>query len=54
MQGLGGPDYQQLRLGLHATSFRTGALEWSAALGFATDSDRRSGLYGRLGVLARY
>lgn len=54
VQGLGGPNYQQFRAGAHITSFRSGLFEWSAGAGFATDSDGRSGAYGRLGVLARY
>lgn len=28
-------------------------LEWSAVLGYATDSDHRSSLYVRLGLLTR-
>jgi hypothetical protein len=52
-QALGGPDYQQWRIGVHATSLKTGALEWQAGVGFATDSDKRSGVYARLGVLTR-
>ena len=54
VQALGGPNYQQVRIGGHVTSLRSGMFEWSAGIGFATDSDRRSGMYGRLGVLARY
>lgn len=52
-QALGGSGYQQWRLGIHVTSLQTGQLEWSAGLGFATDSDRRSGFYARLGLLTR-
>ncbi len=51
--GLGGDRYSQLRLGVHATSFRTGSLEWTAGLGFARDSDERNGFYVRMGVLTR-
>lgn len=47
-------DYEQFRLGVHATAFRYENFEWSAALGYARDSDDRSGLYGRLGLLTRY
>jgi Cellulose biosynthesis protein BcsS len=53
-QVLGCADYRQYRAGLHATALKIGRLEWSAGGGWATDSDRRSGGYGRLGVLARY
>lgn len=44
---------RQARVGLHVTGLRTGAWEWSAALGFAHDSDGFYGLYGRFGVLVR-
>jgi hypothetical protein len=53
VQGLQSGEYGQLRIGAHATAFKTGDLEWSAAAGWALDSDDRSGLYGRLGVIAR-
>ncbi len=46
-------DYRQYRVGVHATAFKTGAFEWSAAIGGASDSDRRSGAYGRIELLAR-
>jgi hypothetical protein len=46
-------DYRQFQVGMHATAFRTGDFEWSAAAGWTTDSDHRSGAYGRLGVLVR-
>jgi hypothetical protein len=47
-------DYQQLRLGAHVTGFRIDGLEWSAAGGWAVESDGRAGPYLRLGVNARY
>jgi len=47
-------DYQQLRFGAHVTGFRIDALEWSAAGGWAIESDRRSGPYLRLGFNTRY
>jgi hypothetical protein len=50
---LGGANYQQYRLGMHATSFKYGPLEWSAGLGYVRDSDRRGGIYSRIGVLTR-
>jgi hypothetical protein len=53
-------DYRQYRLGLHVTAFKPDPLdwkerviEWSAAIGWAGDSDHRSGVYGRLGMLTR-
>jgi hypothetical protein len=45
--------YRQWRAGLHVTALRTGPFEWSAAIGWAGDSDRRSGIYGRLSVFTR-
>jgi Cellulose biosynthesis protein BcsS len=53
-QVFGCADYRQYRAGLHATALKVGKLEWSAGGGWVTDSDRRSGAYGRIGVLARY
>ena len=44
---------QQYRIGAHLTGFRFDALEWSAAVGYVTDSYHRSGVYGRIGVLTR-
>jgi Cellulose biosynthesis protein BcsS len=54
-EGVYGGDetYRQLRFGAHLTGLRTGIVEWSAGAGWVTDSDRRSGMYGRLGVLVR-
>jgi hypothetical protein len=49
----GDETYRQLRFGAHVTGLRTDIFEWSAGLGWVTDSDRRSGIYGRLGVLVR-
>ena len=44
---------QQYRVGAHLTGFRLDALEWSAAVGYVTDSYHRGGIYGRIGVLTR-
>jgi hypothetical protein len=44
---------QQYRVGAHLTGFRLDALEWSAAVGYVTDSFGRNGIYGRIGVLTR-
>jgi hypothetical protein len=53
-QVYGGDGYAQLRFGLHVTSLKTGAdIEWSAAGGWAIDSDRRSSPYLRLGVMRK-
>jgi hypothetical protein len=49
-QYFGSDGYRQRRVGLHITSMKTDATEWSAALGFARDSDRHSSPYVRLGL----
>jgi hypothetical protein len=46
-------DYRQVRAGIHITAFKTRRFEWSAAAGWAADSDSRGGAYGRLGLLTR-
>ena len=38
----------QYRAGAHLTGFKLDALEWSAAVGYVTDSYHRSGVYGRI------
>jgi hypothetical protein len=54
VQAFGADDnYRQFRAGLHLTGLRTGAFEWSAGAGWATDTDDRSGAYGKLGVFTR-
>ena len=45
--------YRHLRIGGHLTSMKTGQYEWSAAGGWARDSDGRSSPYVRLGVMQR-
>jgi hypothetical protein len=52
-QVYGGDGYSQWRVGLHITSLKTGDAEWSAAGGWAFDSDSRSGPYLRLGFMQR-
>ncbi len=52
-QALGDGSYREYRLGLHATAWRTGAVEWSAGVGFARDDSNRSGAYTRFGLLVR-
>ena len=49
----GGDGYAQWRVGIHITSFKTGDAEWSAAGGWAIDSDHRSSPYLRLGFMQR-
>jgi hypothetical protein len=46
-------NYQQVRVGVHVTGFKFEPFEWSAGLGWANDSDDRSSLYGKLGVISR-
>ncbi len=53
LQVYGGDGYSQMRYGLHITSLKTGATEWSAAVGWAIDSDKRESPYLRLGFLQR-
>jgi len=45
--------YEQTRLGLHLTGFKTEDAEWSGAIGWSNDSDHRASLYVRFGVLTR-
>jgi hypothetical protein len=49
----GDHSYSELRIGIHATAFKTGLFEWSAGVGHVHDSDHRSGIYGHIGVLTR-
>lgn len=48
-----GDGYKQFRAGLHITGFRFAWVEWSAAAGWAMDSDDRDGFYARLGLHVR-
>ena len=48
-----GSNYRQFRVGVHVTGLKTQWFEWSGSLGWATDSDKRNGLYGKLGLLTR-
>ena len=45
--------YEQVRFGVHLTSFKTDEVEWSGAIGWSSDSDHRASAYVRLGVLTR-
>lgn len=45
--------YRQWRVGLHVTGLKAYDFEWSAALGYANDTDDRDSLYGRVGLLLR-
>ena len=56
-------NYQQVRAGIHVTGLNFSKFsrnymawlnyEWSAGLGFASDSDHRHSLYGRVSVIMR-
>lgn len=48
-----GDNYRQFRAGVHITGLKFEVFEWSAAVGWATDSDERDGAYGKLGLLLR-
>ena len=50
VQAFASDGYSQQRIGLHVTAFKTGTLEWSAASGYARDSDHRSSAYVRFGI----
>ena len=53
IQYIGAGEYRHLRLGAHVTSMKTGIYEWTAAGGWAEDSDGRASPYLRLGMLKR-
>lgn len=53
IQVYGGDGYSQFRIGAHITSLKTGDREWSAAVGWAVDTDKRDSPYVRLGLLQR-
>lgn len=50
-QAYGGDGYAQLRFGAHITSLKTGNTEWTAAGGWAADTDQRGSAYLRLGLM---
>ncbi len=45
--------YRHWRIGSHLTGLKIGRYEWSAAIGWASDSDSRSSPYVRLNFLTR-
>lgn len=53
IQYFGSDGYRHVRLGAHVTSMKTDDIEWSAAIGWASDSSRRSSPYVRLGLMRR-
>jgi hypothetical protein len=53
VQAFASNGYAQRRIGLHVTAYKTGDVEWSAATGYARDSDERSSAYFRFGVSTR-
>ena len=52
-QVYGGDGYRQFRVGAHITSLKTGTDEWSAAVGWAIDTDQRQSPYVRIGLMRR-
>jgi len=50
LQVLDSDGYRQSRVGLHLTSMKTDDVEWSAAIGYARDTDGQSSPYFRLGL----
>jgi Cellulose biosynthesis protein BcsS len=54
----GGPEYRQLRLGLHVTGLKVELFDWrfeyQGGIGYAFDDDDNDGIYARLGVLVRH
>jgi hypothetical protein len=53
IQYFGSDGYRHLRLGAHVTSLKTDDIEWSAAGGWAEDSQGRASPYLRLNLLKR-
>jgi hypothetical protein len=53
IQYFGSDGYRHLRLGAHITSMKADNVEWSAAAGWAGDSQGRTSPYLRLNVLKR-
>jgi hypothetical protein len=50
---LGADGYRQFRLGFHFTAMKTGEREWTAAGGWARDTDRQSSPYVRLNLMQK-
>ena len=53
IQYFGSDGYRQVRFGAHITSLKTDDIEWSAAGGWAGDSQGRASPYLRLNILKR-
>lgn len=53
VEASGDPVYRQYRVGVHVTSFRMAAFEWSLGAGYVEDNSDRAGLYGRVSLLTR-
>jgi len=53
IQYFGSDGYRHVRLGAHVTSMKTDDIEWSAAVGWASDSARRNSPYVRLNLMRR-
>ena len=53
VQYFGSDGYRHTRFGAHVTGLKTDTYEWSAAAGWARDSDHQSSPYVRLNVMTR-
>lgn len=53
IEASGDPVYRQYRVGLHVTSFRMAAFEWSLGAGYVEDNSDSAGFYGRISLLTR-
>lgn len=54
VQAFASDGYRQRRIGAHITALKLGGLEYSAATGYATDSDDRDSAYVRFGFSRRF
>jgi hypothetical protein len=54
VQAFASDGYRQQRFGAHITALKIGGLEYSAATGYATDSDHRDSAYVHFGFSRRY
>jgi len=53
VQYFGSDGYRHTRFGAHLAGLKTDTYEWSAAAGWARDSERQSSPYVRLNVMTR-
>ena len=53
VHAVGDDTFGELRFGVHVSSLRLWNYEWSAGAGWTTNTDKRNGPYGRIGVVVR-